>query len=361
MIQPLDNFDSSLVVNTSLLSTRQEPMTALEFGDFYEGMNFEQVIGGTAGVIDTNKGIQFGIDKTNDLGYIQSKNYVADTTGFRLDTEGNMYGVGGTIGGWTLSTTALTAGSGGSTTGLTTGTPFIYAGGATPSTAPFRVSNAGGLTITSTAGAVSITAPNASILDFSAETGDTTILNLIRTIASATKPLASIGSTDDTSTQNILNIAKGAGTGQALNITTSNTRDAAEINASSTDSLSIGLEVNHTGLGKGLNINLSNASNAQKGTIITQAGTGQGMQIEIANASNSSACLNLLTSGTGRLITENASAFYVENTGIIKINDGGSAPTLDANGEMATAYVSTTGRIYFRTGGFSYYVTGTAV
>jgi len=57
----------------------------------------------------------------------------------------------GSIGGWTLSASSLIAGSGANTVGLDSGgtNPAIYAGSATPGSAPFRVTNAGALTATS--------------------------------------------------------------------------------------------------------------------------------------------------------------------------------------------------------------------
>lgn len=308
----------------------------------------------------------------------------ADATSFHVDSDGNMWlgaatydiatnplavsnagvirAVSGTIGGWSIGATTFTAGSGSSTVGLDSGgvNPAIYAGGATPGTAPFRVAVTGGLTITSSAGAVSIDAPNSSWLKFTAETGDTTILNIDRNIASATKPVVSIGSTNETSGQNILNLVKGAGTGQALNITSSGTRDALEINASSTDSLSIALEVNHSGDGKGLRINLSKAANASPALDIVNSGSGEGLKINNDYASNADPVIALTQGGTGNLIEDTNLGFYVEKSGITKINYGTVAPSLNANGEMAIAVVGGVNRIYFYAGGAVHYIDATA-
>ena len=72
------------------------------------------------------------------------------TAPFRVTPGGALTATSGTVGGWTLAATALTAGSGGTTVGLDTGgtNPAIYAGSATPGSAPFRVTNAGALTAT---------------------------------------------------------------------------------------------------------------------------------------------------------------------------------------------------------------------
>lgn len=64
---------------------------------------------------------------------------------------GTVTSTAGAIGGWTLSATALTSGSGATTVGLDSGgtNPALYAGSATPASAPFRVTQAGALTATS--------------------------------------------------------------------------------------------------------------------------------------------------------------------------------------------------------------------
>lgn len=98
----------------------------------------------------------------------------SDATSFHVDTAGNMWlgaaafasgpfrvsnagaitSTSGAIGGWTIGANALSAGSGATTVGFdTTATGAddirIYAGDATPASAPFRVTEAGVLTATS--------------------------------------------------------------------------------------------------------------------------------------------------------------------------------------------------------------------
>jgi hypothetical protein len=71
----------------------------------------------------------------------------------------------GTIGGWTLGATSLIAGSGANTVGLDSGgtNPALYAGSATPASAPFRVTKAGALTATNATITGTITASSGSI------------------------------------------------------------------------------------------------------------------------------------------------------------------------------------------------------
>lgn len=65
--------------------------------------------------------------------------------------SGAVTATSGAIGGWALGATSLTSGSGATTVGLDSGgtNPAIYAGSATPASAPFRVTNAGALTAAS--------------------------------------------------------------------------------------------------------------------------------------------------------------------------------------------------------------------
>jgi hypothetical protein len=83
---------------------------------------------------------------------------------FRVTMAGELVSVSGEIGGWTLGSTSLTAGSGSTRVGLDSGgtNPAIYAGSATPGSAPFRVTNAGALTATNATITGAITATSGS-------------------------------------------------------------------------------------------------------------------------------------------------------------------------------------------------------
>jgi len=95
---------------------------------------------------------------------IQSFNFVtgASGAGWKITAEGNIEASAGdfrgtitattgTIGGWTIGATSLVSGSGATTVGLDSGgsNPALYAGNATPGSAPFRVTGAGVLTASS--------------------------------------------------------------------------------------------------------------------------------------------------------------------------------------------------------------------
>ena len=93
---------------------------------------------------------------------------VAKKTGQGSTLEADL----GTLGSWRLGTNSITAGEGSATVGLdatvTAGDDVrIYAGSATPSSAPFRVTEAGALTATSATISGSITATTGAIGGFS--------------------------------------------------------------------------------------------------------------------------------------------------------------------------------------------------
>lgn len=68
--------------------------------------------------------------------------------GSTLAISGTITASAGTIGGFTIGASALTAGSGGTAVGLAPGTYPFYAGHATASSAPFRVTSGGAVTCT---------------------------------------------------------------------------------------------------------------------------------------------------------------------------------------------------------------------
>lgn len=101
---------------------------------------------------DTGTGFWLGLDDgTPKFSIGNSAGNKLTWNGTTLAIVGNVTATTGTIGGWTLSATALTAGSGATTVGLDSGgtNPALYAGSATPGSAPFRVTQAGALTATS--------------------------------------------------------------------------------------------------------------------------------------------------------------------------------------------------------------------
>ena len=81
------------------------------------------------------------------------------TAEFSVNTDGALVATSGSIGGFTLSSTSLTAGTGASAVGLLPGTFPFFAGSSTASTAPFRVTSAGAVTasnLTVTGGSITL-------------------------------------------------------------------------------------------------------------------------------------------------------------------------------------------------------------
>jgi len=108
---------------------------------------------------------------------------------FRVDSSGNMLAssasisgsitsTAGNIGGWAITSGNLTSGTSGSTVGLTTGYYAIYAGSATPATAPFSVTNTGNLTATNAIISGSISAASGTIGGFSIASSSLTATNI---------------------------------------------------------------------------------------------------------------------------------------------------------------------------------------
>ena len=104
------------------------------------------------------------IGNTNVIdGFLQSKNFVSGTTGWRIDADGSaefldativgsITATTGFIGGWTIGTTSFTdtAGTVGLSSAVTAGDDIrFWAGDTTPASAEFKVTEAGILTATS--------------------------------------------------------------------------------------------------------------------------------------------------------------------------------------------------------------------
>jgi hypothetical protein len=121
-----------------------------------QGLRITSENGSSVLTIDNN------VNGANDGIYINANNYwytdgkfsvgnstkslVWDNT--NLSLTGNIYAVGGTIGGFTIGEDSLTAGTGSTSIGINTiGHPF-YAGNAVPESAPFKVTSTGELTAT---------------------------------------------------------------------------------------------------------------------------------------------------------------------------------------------------------------------
>jgi hypothetical protein len=101
----------------------------------------------------------------NGTVYASAGSFTGAVTATSGSFTGSLTSSSGTIGGWTLGATSLTAGSGANTVGLDSGgtNPALYAGSATPGSAPFRVTKTGDLTATSATISGAITASSGGI------------------------------------------------------------------------------------------------------------------------------------------------------------------------------------------------------
>lgn len=69
----------------------------IAFDQEFEGVPTSSLISGTFGNVDSNKGIQYSADKTTNKSYLQSKNFVTGSSGWRLDSDGNIEASSGTF------------------------------------------------------------------------------------------------------------------------------------------------------------------------------------------------------------------------------------------------------------------------
>lgn len=136
----------------ALGTTSVSPVSDATVNDKQVSMQYGTIrLGQTA--YNTGTGLWMGVDSDNtaklSLGNPSGNNLTWN--GSVLSIAGALSATSGTIGGWAVGSTVLTAGSGGTTVGLDSGgvNPAIYAGSSTPSSAPFQVTDAGALTSTS--------------------------------------------------------------------------------------------------------------------------------------------------------------------------------------------------------------------
>jgi hypothetical protein len=145
------------------------------------------------GAVDTDQIANDAVDITKIANTLQSTNYVAATSGWKLTTDGTfeagdgtfrgtVTSSSGTIGGWTLGTQSLTAGTGSNAVGIHI-VKGIYLGATTFSSSPFRVNTAGeftatNATITGSITATSLTLSGTSIAESQLATGVQSSLGL---------------------------------------------------------------------------------------------------------------------------------------------------------------------------------------
>lgn len=110
---------------------------------------------------------------------------------FRVTSAGALTSTSGSIGGWTIDSTGLRLGSGATSRGMDSGSIAFYAGSATPSSAPFRVGTDGAVTMTSSTITGSVTASSLSITGTASFSGGSLTLPGGGTITSSTLDLNS--------------------------------------------------------------------------------------------------------------------------------------------------------------------------
>lgn len=88
---------------------------------------------------------------------------------FQVSSAGALTATSGAVGGWTIDTAGIRLGSGATARGMDTGSTAFYAGSATPSSAPFRVTTAGAVScsnLTVTGGTITANALTTGTINF---------------------------------------------------------------------------------------------------------------------------------------------------------------------------------------------------
>lgn len=150
---------------------------------------------------------------------------------FQVSSAGALTATSGSVGGWTIDSSGIRLGSGATARGIDTGSTAFYAGSATPSSAPFKVTTAGvltatGATIGGTITSSAITASSLSITGTASFSGGSMTLPNGGSITSSTVDLNSgtVGGMDVDGTLTVTTSGKiqsgkttyGSGTGWLL-------------------------------------------------------------------------------------------------------------------------------------------------
>ncbi|MFA5054468.1 MAG: hypothetical protein WC565_10435, partial [Parcubacteria group bacterium] len=282
--------------------------------------------GGAVGgfTISTTNGLYAGTGVTRvqmkpGAGFWAGATAIGDAP-FSVTQAGVLKATSGTIGGFTISATTLTAGSGGTAVGIAPATYPFYAGSATASAAPFRVSAAGALVATSATITGAITASSGTIGGFTinassltAGTGGTAV-----GIAPATYPFYAGSATAASAPFRVTS----AGVLYATGATISGT-------------ITCGSGSSYSGLGTIATLNSIGASNCNStiisgGKIITglltatniQTGTLDASKITVSNLSASSITTGTLSANYISAGTLNCSLFTVTNLSATSITTG---------------------------------------
>lgn len=144
---------------------------AIDSNKIYQALAVSPYIAGIYTGSSSSSGLTFFAGATTSTG--TSASFTVTNAGAVTATNANITGTvstnnitatGGTVGGWTLSSTSLTSGTGASTVGIaTSGGYAFYAGDSTPASAEFRVTPGGALTATDATITGSVTATSGSI------------------------------------------------------------------------------------------------------------------------------------------------------------------------------------------------------
>ena len=210
----LDNPDNPAELSTVTVTT--SAAHGFSVGDYIELTGTIQTMDGVAYVttVPTSTTFTFKQRFGNDVTFDGTSTGISLPTlgapaaikvlkSYTQNADGSIAATSGSIGGFTLSSTSLTAGTGASAVGLLPGTFPFFAGSATAASAPFRVSSAGAVTTTNLTiqgenSAITGVSTNAGLIVMKAQTGQ------VGAVIEAQKP-------DGTTTGSVLGLRAGGG------------------------------------------------------------------------------------------------------------------------------------------------------
>lgn len=316
---------------------------------------------GVFGASNNNAGLEFGISKTNSVSYLQSRNFVTGSAGWRIDSDGNLEASSGTFrgdlsgGSIIIGTNAWHVDSSGN---MWWGSDATYAASVS-SNAPSI--SAGGLYL-----GVKMTATTGNRLDFTVATNQITAYSTNNYISSITW----------SDTELKLRMERSGGfvtlVSEDTEVLRADKQDGVTIPASlmlNTYRIAINktgatagvpLLINNAGSSISLDVNQTYASNNNTAVSVVNAGTGIAGAFANTNTSNTGNTLYATASGTGP-----AATFYsIDNASrilpVVLIQANSSRGSHLNLVPIATTPVSPAeGDIYTDTDNYIYYFNGT--
>lgn len=279
------------------------------------------ITGGSLNIPDTTSANSFHVDANGNTwwGATVIGSATAKILNTGIATFSNAAIEGGSVAGWTITSTALSFGTGANTVGIDAGgvNPAFYAGSATPASAPFRVTSAGALTATSATITGAITATSGTIGSF---TIGTYLYTGTKTAYDDANAGVHLGSDGIGIGNNVFTVSSaGALVATSATITGSITATSGSIGGwtVAADRLSYGTDADYIGLIPGTGIQLGDSVFADAPFSVTNAGVLKAVSGTIGGNILAPTSIGSTTFVSGPLGT----GWNISNTGTAEFQD----------------------------------------